>query len=94
MGIAYVGRLSALGAVLLLSLSLGGCVTSTGSSLMDAQAAAPRKADGYLPVEDLPPNREKPAMTAEERSKLQKELITARDRQMSKIKAAPKSVTP
>ena len=34
----------------------------------------------------MPPAREKPVMTADERSKLQKELIAARDRQE---KAAP-----
>jgi hypothetical protein len=89
MGIAYVDRLSALGALLLLSLSLGGCATSTGSSLMDArdEATAPSKASAYLPVEDLPPKREKPAMTADERMKVTKELTAARDRPASHVKA-------
>jgi hypothetical protein len=89
MGVAYVSnerKISALAAAALLlsSLSLGGCATSTaGSSLMDARAEAPAppKTSAYLPVEDLPPKREKPAMTLDERSKLQKELIAARDRQ-------------
>ncbi len=51
-----------------------------------------RKTSVYLPVEDLPPKREKPAMTADERSKLQKELIAVRDRQASdgKARAAPR----
>jgi hypothetical protein len=49
-----------------------------------AEATAVPKTSVYLPVEDLPPKREKPAMTADERSKLQKELIDARDRQASK----------
>jgi hypothetical protein len=35
-------------------------------------------------VEDLSPRTEKPAMTADERLKLQKELIAARDRQESR----------
>jgi hypothetical protein len=51
---------------------------------MDARAEAPaqqKEADGYLPVHDLPPKREKPTMMADERLKLQKELIAARDRQ-------------
>ena len=84
------GKVTALiaAALLLSSLSLGGCMTSTaGSSLMDARAEAPPKTSVYLPVEDLPPKREKPAMTADERSKLQKELIAARDRQASDGKA-------
>ena len=77
MGIAYVSserKISAFAAAALLlsSLSLGGCATSTaGSSLMDARAEtpAPPKASGYLPVEDLP-KHDKPAMTLDERLKL------------------------
>ena len=101
MGIAYVNRqirALAAGVLLLLTLSLGGRVTSTvGSSLMDAraEAPAPRKTSGYLPVEDLPPPRE--IMTAEERLKLEKELTAARDRQAAAVKArggAPQSVQP
>jgi hypothetical protein len=92
MGIAYVDKLiAALAAAALLSvsLSLGGCATSTGgSSLMDARAEAPAspKTSAYLPVEVLPPARETATMTPDQRSKLQKELIAARDRQE---KAAP-----
>jgi hypothetical protein len=94
MGTAYVlneRKISALAAAALLlsSLSLGGCATSTaGSSLMDARAETPGppKATVYLPVEDLPPRREKPAMTPDERSKLQKDLIAARDRQTARGK--------
>jgi hypothetical protein len=92
MGIAYVYKTIATGALLLLSLSLGGCATSTaGSSLMDARAEAPvpPKTSVYLPVEDLPPKRENPAMTPDERLKLQKELIAARDRQAPGGKARP-----
>ena len=66
MGIAYVhNQITALaaGTPLLLSLSLGGCATSTaGSSLMDARAEAPDppKTNAYLPVEDLPQRRNIP----------------------------------
>ena len=94
MGIAYVSKarkISAFAATALLlsSLSLGGCATSTTGSVMDARAEAPAppKTSAYLPVEDLPPKREKAAMTPEERLKLQKELIAARDRQTSGGKA-------
>jgi hypothetical protein len=78
----------AAGALLLSSLSLGGCATSTaGSSLMDARAeAAPPNKGVYPLLGDLPPKPEKPAMTPDERLKLQKELITARDRQVPKAK--------
>jgi hypothetical protein len=93
MGIAYldVRRAQvAAGMILLLSFSLGGCATATtGSSLMDARAEAPMhsKTNGYLPVEDLPPPRDMPAMTPDERAKLKKELIAARDRQAIAAKA-------
>jgi hypothetical protein len=73
-------------ALLLYSLPLGGCVTSTP---MDARAEVPGppKPTAYLPVEDVPPRPEKPAMTADEQSKLKKELIAARDRQAPKGKS-------
>jgi hypothetical protein len=83
------GKVTALAAAALLlsSLSLGGCATSNaGSSLMDARAEAPAppKTSVHLPVEDLPAKRDKATMTADERSKLKKELIAARDRQAAR----------
>jgi hypothetical protein len=87
MNLAYVYRQMgalAVGTPLLLSLSLGGSSTSTaGSSLMDTRAEAPKppQASSYLPVEVLPAPRESPTMTPNERSKIQKELMAARDRQ-------------
>jgi hypothetical protein len=91
MGIAYVCKLItalAAGTSLLMILSLGGCATSTaGSSLMDARAEALPKASVYLPVHDLPPQREIPGMTPDERSKLERELLAARDRQDAAAKA-------
>jgi hypothetical protein len=95
MGIAYVDKpIAALAAaaLLLVSLSLGGCATSTGgSSLMDARAEAPAspKTSAYLPVEVLPPARETATMTPDQRLKLQKELIAARDRQEKAAPAEP-----
>jgi hypothetical protein len=56
-----------------------------------AQAPAPAKTGAYLPVEALPPSRETPAMTADERLKLKEELTAARDRQAAAIKARDKS---
>ena len=86
--------------LLMMSLPLGGCATSTSASLMDAHAEAPMppkstpaKTSGYLPVEDLPPPRDKAAMTPDERSKLQKELIAARDRQAEAAKAQGGPIT-
>jgi hypothetical protein len=93
MGIAYRPvTLLAATAVLSLTVSLGGCATSTASSsLRDAHAEvpAPQKPTAYLPVEDLPPTRE--TMKADEQLKLKKELIAARDRQAAAAKAPGKS---
>jgi hypothetical protein len=49
---------------------------------LDARAEEPGrpKTTGYPAVEDVPPRPEKPAMTADELSKLKKELSAARDR--------------
>ena len=93
MGIACVMSRTtafALGVSVLLSLSLGGCVTADGgSSLMDAHAEAPAPAQtsGYLPVEDLPPARGQAAITPVEQAKLKKELLAARDRQAAAAKS-------
>jgi hypothetical protein len=72
-------------ALLLSGLFLGECATSTaGSSLMNARAqAAPLQKSIY----DPPPKRENPAMTPDERLKMQKELNAARDRQEAGSKA-------
>ena len=79
-------RFTALAAAVLLSiLSLGGCVTSTP---LDARAEVPGppKPTAYLPVEDVPPRPEKPAMTADEQSKLKKDLTATRDRRRLMLK--------
>jgi hypothetical protein len=78
-------------AALLLTVSLGGCATSTArSSLMDARAEIPTppKTRGYLPVEDLPLNRQIQITTADEQSRLKEELIAERDRQAASVKAS------
>ena len=78
---AYELKLPAFAAAVLLlsTLSLGGCATSTGSPLMDAQAEVPPspKTSAYPAVHDLPPKRKMPAMTPEERSRLSQELDSA-----------------
>jgi hypothetical protein len=73
-------------AALLFFLSLGGCATSTP---MDARAEMPgnAKRGDYPDLGDLPSDPANPAMTAEEVSKLKKELIDARGRQAPPPKA-------
>ena len=72
-------------ALLLAAIALGGCSTSIaempiGSVSSDTKA---KETGTYLPVNALPPAREEAAMDPEERAKVQKELVTARDHQAS-----------
>jgi hypothetical protein len=80
-------RALALGALLLSALGLGGCSTSIADlPLVGTPAdapARPKEAGGYLPVHDLPPDREETAMPPAERAKIEAELLAARDRQAS-----------
>jgi hypothetical protein len=72
-------------ALLLSALALGGCSTSIADlPLVGTPAdapARPKEANGFLPVNDLPPNRDEAAISPDERAKLLKELAAARDRQ-------------
>jgi hypothetical protein len=86
MGIAHERKILAFAmpALLLSSLLVGDCTpASAGSSLMDAMAqATPPKKSIFEP----PPQHD-PAMTLDERQKMQKELNAARDRQTPNAKA-------
>jgi hypothetical protein len=69
------------------ALALGGCATSIAElPLVGTPADAPaasKETSAYLPVEDLPPNRDEAAMAPADRAKLKAELLAARDRQAS-----------
>jgi hypothetical protein len=80
-------KLLTAGALLASALALGGCSTSIADlpalgTPADAPAR-PKEAGGYLPVHDLPPDRDEAAMKPAEQAKIQAELIAARDRQAS-----------
>ena len=72
-------------ALLLSALVLGACSISVADlPLVGTPAdapARPKEANGFLPVNDLPPDRDAAAISPEERAKLLKELAAARDRQ-------------
>ncbi len=74
-------------ALLLSALALGGCSTSIADMpLVGTPADAPerpKEAGAYLPVHDLPPDRQEPELAPAERAKIQAELVAARDRQAS-----------
>jgi hypothetical protein len=63
-------------------------VVSLGPLGARAEEPGRPKTTGYPAVEDVPPRPEKPAMTADELSKLKKELSATRDRQAPKGKAS------
>jgi hypothetical protein len=81
----------ALGALLLSALALGGCSSSIAElPIVGTPASAPARpsqAGGYLPVEDLPPDRDQAALPLAEQTKIKKELLAARDRQASAVKS-------
>jgi len=77
---------SALVALLVSALALAGCSTSIADLPLGTPADAPprsKEAGSYLPVHDLPPDRQEAAMAPAERAKVEAELRAARDRQAS-----------
>ncbi len=82
-------KISALaaGMLLLSATALGGCATSIADLPLPGTPAdapqRPKEAGAYLPVHDLPPDRQEAAMAPAERARIQTELLAARDRQAS-----------
>jgi hypothetical protein len=80
-------RALAWGVLLLSALALGGCSISIADlPLVGTPADAPARAKetgAYLPVNQLPPDRDEAAMNPAERAKIQSELVAARERQAS-----------
>jgi hypothetical protein len=80
-------RALAFASLLSSALALGGCATSIADlPLIGTPAdapARPKEAGAYLPVHDLPPDREEAALPPAERAKIAAELAAARDRQAS-----------
>jgi hypothetical protein len=80
-------RAFAAGVLLLSALALGGCSMSIADlPLVGTPADAPerpKEVGAYLPVHDLPPDRQEAALAPAERAKIAAELAAARDRQAS-----------
>ena len=74
------------GALLLAALALGGCSTSVADFPLFSNADSKAKpAEGFLPVGDLPPTRDDPAIAPDEQAQIKAELLAARDRQASAL---------
>ena len=91
MSVDRTKRALVLGVLLSSAFALAGCSTSIADLPMvgtPADAPAhPKEAGAYLPVHDLPPDRDEAAMPPAERDKIQRELAAARDRQASSAAA-------
>lgn len=86
-------RFAATGVVVacLLSLALGGCSTSIADLPFGTASDAPDKpkdVSAYPAVHDLPAPRDEAAMAPAEQTKVEQELIAARDHQASAAAAA------
>jgi hypothetical protein len=86
-------RLWSMAALMVSALAVSGCSTSIadlpGVGLPSDAPQRPKEAAGYLPVHDLPPDRDEAAMKPAEQAKLQAELAAARDRQAATAAPAP-----
>ena len=83
-------RMLVLAALLIAPLALGGCSSQLADlpivgTPSDAPAR-PKEQGAYLPVNDLPPDRDDSEMDPATRDKLKAELIAARNRQMTATK--------
>jgi hypothetical protein len=78
-------RLWSLAALVASALALGGCSSQIadmhGIGLPADAPQRPKEAGGYLPVHDLPPERDQQAIKPAELAKIQSDLTAARDRQ-------------
>lgn len=74
---------------LALALALGGCSISIGDLPLGGSSSDARAKDagGYMPVNELPPERDEAAMNPAERAKIQSDLVAARERQASAVAA-------
>jgi hypothetical protein len=85
-------RLWSMAALFASALALGGCSTSIadlpGIGTPGDAPQRPKEAGGYLPVHDLPPDRDEAPLKPKEQEKIEAELRAARDRQATSA-AAP-----
>jgi hypothetical protein len=85
-------RLWSMAALFASAFALGGCSTSIadlpGLGTPADAPQRPKETGNYLPVHDLPPDRDEAALKPKEQEKIEAELRAARDRQAASS-AAP-----
>ncbi|PIT05288.1 hypothetical protein TSA1_34520 [Bradyrhizobium nitroreducens] len=67
--------------LLSVAFALGGCSSQLADMTPADAQAHPREPGSYLPVHDLPPDRDQAVISPEQRAKIEAELAAARDRQ-------------
>jgi hypothetical protein len=93
-------RVLALGALALSAAILSCALSACSSPIADMPSlgsadASTKPRDAYLPVHDLPPERDEAVIPPDKRAKIESELIAARDRQASASAAqTPPAQTP
>ena|ERR1700736_4516492 len=92
MSVGWQNRMLVAGALVAWALALAGCSTSIADlpiigTPADAPAR-PKEPGSYLPVNNLPPDRDEEAMDPATRAKIKAELAAARDRQAAAAAAA------
>ncbi|MDA9436113.1 hypothetical protein [Bradyrhizobium sp. CCBAU 51627] len=73
---------------LMVAFALGGCSSQIADMSAADAPAHPREPGGYLPVHDLPPDRDEAIIPPDQRAKIEAELAAARDRQAIAAKDA------
>ncbi|MEZ2143837.1 hypothetical protein AAE026_16375 [Bradyrhizobium sp. DN5] len=76
------------GALLIAALALGGCSSQLADMTPADAQAHPKEPGSYLPVHDLPPDRDQATIPPDQRAKIEAELAAARDRQAVAAKDA------
>jgi hypothetical protein len=81
-------RVLALSALALSAAMLSCALSACSSPIADMPSlgsadASTKPRDAYLPVHDLPPDRDEDVIPPDKRAKIESELIAARDRQAS-----------
>ncbi|MGY3081832.1 hypothetical protein ACVWZZ_008240 [Bradyrhizobium sp. LM6.10] len=69
------------GALVMAALAMGGCSSQLADMAPADAQAHPREPGSYLPVHDLPPDRDQAVIPPDQRAKIEAELAAARDRQ-------------
>ena len=76
------------GTLLGVGFVLGACSSQLADMTPADAQAHPREPGSYLPVHDLPPDRDEAVIPPEQRAKIEAELAAARDRQAVAAKDA------